>query len=287
MNYLKYITFSFFAIIYFSSCNKESINESSNSVALDSCKLQKIIYTITLPSPSGFVYHECHVTYSGNEISGFKHYYANGDLFAWHNFIYDSQNNLIRSEYHQNTYGNIIRSHNYNRIPFSIYLESIDSSYSYGAFRPAGHSKYTYNTALSPNHIVRITSDNQSVNFHDVNYYWQNDDPVQFTFTEPNSSVLQTTTISYDTTKINKLNQVFSKFWLQAINNAGNLFTMAHDKYLQHFFLGKHIITKVTSTGDPYYQITGDFTYTYNSLGFIKEMKVNNTTLLKFYYSCD
>jgi hypothetical protein len=285
---LKYDLLPFaISILLLTSCSKDPDPETTTPDTVDSCKLLRVEYTI--PAVSGYIRTQCRIVYNGDKISEIRYEDDNGSPFAKDVFFYDANNEVSRRELYNFGDSLIDESHNYREAfnpGLGLFLQSIDSNYYNGLMQPTGFTAYRFNNFNTRDYITDLVSDNPNAIFEHVKYSWQHNDPVQFTFVEPNSSQLRTTTITYDTTKLNTFNQQFPKFWFFASNHSGNLFLPGEPKFMQYILLGKHLIKKVVSTGHPYYQITGDFTYAYNSKGLITEVLVDGYTIFRFTYSC-
>jgi hypothetical protein len=274
--------------VLFLSCKKDDAanNPSNPSIVSDTCKATRIIFT---PQFGGgaYGYIDCNITYTGNNITQIT-YPANGSIV----FSYDSLNNLKRKVYYFYGSPQVQESHTYISnwnipSPYPHYIQSIDSNYYSGAFHSTGYTIFSYGSTLADSTILTgITSTNPNVTFKNITFTWRNGDPIAFKFVEPNTSQVQTDSIYYDTTKINKFNQLFPKFALQGIGNSGELFD-GYSKYMLYHFISKHMITRITTTGSAYYKILGDFTYTYNADNLVKEVKQNGITILQYFYSCD
>ena len=290
MSFIRSLLSNALIVILIVSCSKntgQDPNNSNNSITnqpVDSCKLTGIVYTPVLNGGWGDI--SCVVSYEGNNLSQFTYTQGladNKDLFS-----YNNQNQLILTRFYQNNDPQISESHSFREgwNPGGFFWQSVDSNFYSGFFQATGFTGYKYNGGQIHDFITGVGSDNPNVAFKDVRYTWEHGDPVSFTYTEPNSTQIQTATISYDTTRLNFFNQVFPKFIFQGVNIDGELFGVYY-KYMLHHFLGKHIITNVSTTGDPFYIASGNFTYSYNAKGLVSEMQLNGTTILKFNFSCD
>lgn len=275
------------SIVLLTSCGKDPETEPTLPETLGSCKLSRVEYSY--PATNGILRIRCRILYNDDKISEITYESDNGSPYAQDVFFYDASNQVSRRQAYYFGDPEIDESHTYREgfnPSLGRFLQSIDSNYYNGLLQPTGYTAYRFNDFNTRYYLTDLVSDNPNVPFKHVKYTWQYNDPVQFTFVEPNSSQLRTTTITYDTTKLNTLNQQLPNFWFFASNYRGTLFLAGEHKFMQHFFLGKHLIKKVVSTGNPYYQITGDFTYAYNSRGLITDVIVDGYTIFRFTYSC-
>lgn len=283
--YLLLVISTCFAV---AGCKKDQDASSSNASFLqDSCKPLTIVFT---PQISSGVtgYSKCELEYTGSRITRVKYKYNTGALYGTEKFIFDSQNKLQRKEFYLNNDSQISESHNFYEAwdPYiGHFLASADSNYFSNMFQLTGYTGYIYNGGTFYDYITRIFSNNPNVPFKKVDYTWSNGDPVKFTFIEPNTNQTQTTTVTYDTAQVNKLNQLYPDLSFLVINNDGAI--RGAQYYMQHFFLGKHLITKISTTGNSYYQMSGNITYTYNAQGLVSEIKLDGLIFLRFTYSCD
>ncbi len=271
----KYLITLILSILFF-SCNKPNSSNPSNS-----CKITKIIYTPQTSGGGGYV--ECNFTYTGNNISKFD--FGNG---VWL-FTYDAFNRVKRHEVYFAGDPQIVESHTFVEgwgpgTGFAVL--SIDSSFYNGQFQATGRTAYNYNNYQARDYITSVQSNNSYVIYDNVDFTWQNGDPITAILTDPNTSFAGIDSISYDLTKTNKFNQLFPSFIFQGLSNSGEIFSTG-SKYMLYHFMSKHMVSKVTITGDPYYKMVGNFTYTYNAQDLVKEIKLNGTTVMRFFYSCD
>jgi hypothetical protein len=260
-------------------------NTVDPTVPQDTCKISQIIFTPQLGGGSyGFI--QADITYNNNNISQIT-YPGNGKIL----FTYDASNHLIRKAYYFAGNPQIMESHTYTDsrlypLPSQQWINSVDSNFYSGFFQPTGSTVFRYNGLTDSNVVTQITSNNSNVDFKEINLTWANGDPVSITFNDPSLSSPLVTNITYDVTKVNKFSQVFRQFMFQGIGNSGELFD-GYSKYMLFHFISKHMVTSVASSGAPYYELAGNFTYTYNSKGLVKETKLNGVTILTFSYTCD
>ena len=260
-------------------------NTVDPTIPQDTCKIRQIIFTPQLGGGSyGFI--QADFTYNNNNISQIT-YPGNGKIV----FSYDAQNHLTRKAYYFAGNPQIMESHTYTSsrldpLPWPQWINSVDSNFFSGFFQPTGSTVFRYSSVPDSNVVTEITSNNSNVDFEKINFTWANGDPVSITFDDPNLTRPLTTNITYDVTKVNKFSQMFRQFMFQGIGNSGELFD-GYFKYMLFHFIGKHMVTSVASNGQPYYELAGNFTYTYNSTGLVKETKLNGVTILTFSYTCD
>ncbi len=274
--------------IVFLSCKKGDEtpdNTVDPTVPQDTCKISQIIFTPQLGGGSyGFI--QADFTYNNNNISQIT-YPGNGRIV----FSYDAFNHLTRKAYYFAGNPQIMESHTYTGswpypLPYTQWVNSVDSNFYSGFFQPTGSTVFYYNSVPDSNVISQITSNNSNVDFEDIRFTWSNGDPVKITFNDPSLSTPLVTNITYDVTRVNKFSQMFRQFMFQGIGNSGELFD-GYSKYMLFHFISKHMVTSVASSGQPYYELAGNFTYTYNAKGFVKETKLNGVTILTFSYTCD
>jgi len=275
-------------VFLFLSCKKGDDTPPDTidpTVPQDTCKISQVIFTPQLGGGSyGFI--QADFTYNNNNISQIT-YPGNGKIL----FSYDAQGHLTRKAYYFAGNPQIMESHTYTGswpepLPWSQWINSVDSNFHSGFFQPTGSTVFRYSSVPDSNVVTEITSNNSNVSFKDIKFTWSNGDPVSITFNDPSLAGPLVTNVTYDVTKVNKFNQVFRKFMFQGIGNGGFLFD-GYSKYMLFHFMSKHMVTSVASMGHPYYELAGNFTYTYNSKGLVKETKLNGVTILTFSYTCD
>ena len=283
---MKTLTLVLVITILFTACNKSG-DTNAPTPTVDRCKITKITYYPDQGSQQEFT-----VTYNDSLISKLTESttfpYTNYNHIV--NYRYYNSNNqslLSRTEYYDSNNPQISFSQTFNTGYFggSFGRGSRDSNFYNNQFRYTGQVNYFYNTYFNGDPIlhqirlIRVTDENGATT-ESENYTWTNDDITKADINEPN--IAGTDFITYDTTKVNKFNILHPEYFIQGQYN--NYYFLPNLKYL---YLSKHMIKSISSNNPNRTTKTGNFTFTYNSSGLMKEIIFNGRIITKYEYTCD
>jgi hypothetical protein len=278
----KTLTATLVITILYTACNKPG-DTNDPTTHVDRCKITKITFYPQQGSQEEYI-----VTYTDSLISKLTEtatfpYTSQNHIIKYQYYNVNNQSLLSRIEYYDSNNPQISFSQTFNTGYFggSFGRGSRDSSFYNNQFQYVGQRIYFYNTYLSTGgpilHQIRLlrgTDENGAITGSEA-YTWTNDD-----ITKADINSASTDFITYDTTKINKFNVLLPEYFLQGLYI--NYYWLPNLNYL---YLSKHMITNITST-NPSRQ-TGNFTFTYNPGGLMREIIFNGRTITKYEYSCD
>lgn len=281
MKHLKRFTSLSVIIVLLFSCSKPEGNSPNPTNPSTDCKLSKISYSLGVGNLEQF-----DVTYTGNNITQLTATSTSPSI-AKVLYFYDAANHLIRKELYDNSQ-QFLGSKTYSSTNFQYGRGEVDSNFYSGSIHLVGFVNYDINQDLINGQLTnfRLSSlvyrnDPTHMNlFTREKPTWTAEDITTLTRDDQSNIVQCTETITYDITKENKFTQVFPEFLWQDLFNDFSVTRMT-----PCFYFSKHMITKVVS--DCFNDQVGDYTYTYNAQGLIKEIMLNGSTFMTFGYTCD
>lgn len=282
MKHLKKSAYFFAFIVLFFSCSKpadtpgpDPINPSTD------CKLSKISYSLGPGNLEQF-----DVVYTGNNISQLIAT-SPSPVFAKALYFYDAAGHLIRKELYASSQ-ELLESKTYSSSDFQYGRYEVDSTVYSGSIHFHRSTVYDINQDLingqltnfrligliyrdDPSHLNLFTKETPT---------WTGYDITTLTRTSNTSTSVCTETITYDLTKENKFTQVFPEFVYQDLFN-----DYLSIRFTPCFYFSKHLVTKVTS--DCFNDQVGNYTYTFNAQGLIKQILLDGNPFMSFIYTCD